>query len=440
MSTPALTISLQHRSPLLDFLTHTLYVTKSDISWLPLRRTLRRPAELRESVIHLGDLLAKNRLLLRVKHVALDFSQDFAGPSSVVPGTRIIAKVSSKYQAQAMQTSKDRLLVFPVSTCWLQDRDLCAGCAATNSASRDETLTYEHHRLNPCERPLTYGANIDGGLQDYLCVPEPAHSLVQIPRNVSLHDGCFLLDIALPFFAFCHDVLCGLLAKAPGSRVLVLLNDAQKEANDCLLVIQRLQLNQLIFTLSDVPRAEQMAATYVNKFHHVLVFSRHFKAVALAQALGIATGLELTRRQHTLTVFTSAPLPQLTDRSVSRVKLTFKDRFLLEELLDELATMNKHSAEPKNSDASIKTAYSELTGSLNSTQTAESGESKKHVQWLECDADFRLCQDDNCLDETAGKCRLTADINKMLAANCQLRRVFFSHHPASHVKLNAFII
>lgn len=463
--------------PINDLQTHTLYLVQSDVSLLPLRRVLLKHKLVRESLILLGDLAPTvHNLLLRIKHVALDFLRDFNGSRGVVPGLRIIGKIPLKHAVMDQHRGfdpADKLLVFPFSTCWAQGSDdPCANCVC---ASKADLLAYETHRQWPCSRNLAYGVSLHGGLQDYIRVPLPAHLLVKIPERVSVHDACFLFDVALQFHAYCHDVLVPLLALVPQGRILVLLNDVEKEANDCLVVIHLLLLDHLLFTFTDMARLTEnplLRDSYANKFTHVLVFPSLPAAFQTAVLCGVSTGLELTSARHTIALFApEAPLASApSDRTVHRVRLSYKDKFLFEKLLGCLADLNSGRATTTHKASlismnTINSANTVLTNYLNLSESVSEGSTdsssgsakrkrirfretpdvvsapsaRKHILWLHCDRDYRLCLDDNCEHDSGSRCHLTDNINEMIADGCQLKRVFYTHRPATHVKLNAFI-
>lgn len=462
--------------PVNDLSTHTLYLTTSAVNSLPLRRRLVN-RKLKESVILPSELSnLAHTLVLRVKHVALNFNHDFKCDNAVVPGSRIIGKLpASRQDSKNLGFSPhDKLMVFPHLTCWIQRAsDPCDHCAMMLAADHNDYVKLRHFR---CLHDWQYGKTLDGGLQDYISVPDPIHSIVKIPRLVSLHDCCFLFDIALPFYSYCRDVLCPNLERDPHSRILIILNDLTKEANDCLLVIHHLRLDLLLITFTDMKKLGEVPGlrdTYANKFHHVLVFALGQGPINAALELGLATGLELTKSRHTIALFgdevgpLSIPPP---DRTVHNVSLSYKDKLLMEELLNTLADFNKNRGDgatqigETDSADSLETstnhsllldlipspeAWSTSLAKKKKIRFKEESESsgraleagsglKSHISWLHCDRDYRLCVDDHCDHDTQKRCHSTSALNGMLYP-CQLRRVFYTNRPASHVKINAFI-
>lgn len=460
-------------NPVNDLRTHTLYLVTSAVNSLPLRRRISPGRKLKESVIFPGELVkSSNEVVLRIKHVALDFERDFSGKMGVVPGSRIIGKIPSPADVEDTRrgyTSHDKLLVFPYSACWVQGAaNPCENCV---KVMQHDVSNYDVHRKYRCLHTLQYGVTLDGGLQDYIKVRLPEQALVKVPRTVSLHDSCFLFDIALPFYAYCRDTLCGVLDKTPDCRILVILNDSAREANDCLLVIHHLKLEHLLITFTDMRKMNEVPGlqkTYANKFHHVLVFAPGQNALSAALSLCLATGLEATKDRHTIGLFnhdkTSVHENPL-DRTFHHVSLSYKDKFLYQELLHTLAgfshTEHDGSAPSISGMRSVDSAetstnhlmLSDLADDQDAwaspakkkkTRFKESGDvvsvsrTRSHILWLHCDRDYKLCLDDHCDHDTLRRCHLTSDMNQMIQSG-KMQRVFYTNRPGGHVKINAFI-
>ena len=459
----AMTLTVSDSSLVTDMATHAPYWKTSTVNLLPIRRCLQSSGKLRESVIHLNSLLVSgNDALLRVRHVAVDYTRDFAlVDQGVVPGSRIVAKLALlplKLRDSELSAS-DKLFVFPVSACWIQcPDDPCKNCLHLLHLDFD---AYETHRRFPCLRELVYGRTIDGGLQDYIRVAAPELSLVKVPSLVSLHDCCFLTDISLPFYSFCKDHLLGMLAREPHARVLVILNDAAKEANDCLLVINHLDLEHLFVTFVDMERLRKNPALvlndYANEFHHVLVFAPGADAINAALAMSVKTKLESTKLRYSIALFgtnADAKVMAPEDKTIYRVKLSYKDKFLMEELIQTLSTFSNTSTKSK------KPLRSMSMGTLSSedlyTNTAADEDLKKklrfkkeaevvtprlprtHISWLYCDDDYKLCTEEES-ECSLSRCHATTDINRLIRQKCRTRRVFYTNRPACHKKMNAFI-
>ncbi|KAM9904725.1 hypothetical protein OXX79_002573 [Metschnikowia pulcherrima] len=482
-----------------DFQTHTSYIAKREVDLLPLRRTITKTGKLRDAVILLRDLQPEeSSLLLRVKHVAIDFTMDFAGNPGIVPGARFVAKIPSMHpirDGEHMFSPADKLLVFPYSACWLQNRKfMCNNCI---SASACDVEKYVTHQRTPCLRQPVYGRQLNGGLQDYIRVPSPAHSLVKVPESVSGHDCCFLFDVALPFLSYCVDVMFAgpgansqSLPDSPG-RVLIMLNDVKKEANDCLLVIRHLQLDHSIFTFTDpkLLAKPQTKERFRDKFRHVLVFTSDKEILESAVQFAARNVSKDVAKKSTIGIFRNIS-PEITCPNYCmfhKIDLSYKDRFLMEDLLMTLAALNggtrspvsptqqeitiqhgKSASKKKNGNSAStsptsdmsKSSITEIRSSNSSTtrSSSQSTENKndedqqsdeissnsstsapKHTSWLHCDKDFRLCSDDNCVHDVTSLCHQTATINEMIRSGCSWKRVFYTHRSACHVKLNAFI-
>lgn len=451
----------------LDFASH-------DVERLPIRRVLHKSGTLKELVIHLNELQdsSNESALLRVKHVAVDLTRDIVGTRpGTVPGLRIVAKLAHETPLKLSLSTilpSEKLFVFPVSACWIQSpHDPCTNCLKLLNNDFD---AYKSHTSFPCLRDLTYGFTLDGGLQDYIRVPRPHLSLIKIPPLVSVHDCCFLLDIALPFYSFCKDNLLRMLQQDPQARVLVILNDSAREANDCLLVINHLDLEHLFVTFVDMDKLRKnpslVSGVYANEFHHVLVFAPGSDAVEAALAVSVHTKLASTKLRYSIALFganadlklDASKIPE--DKTVYRVKLSYKDKFLMEELIDTLAGFNASTSTKKPlrsmSMGTLSSSDSIPSSELISTSENEEVTKKKlrfkketevvappklsrtHISWLYCDDDYKLCtgEDGGCLPS---RCQSTSDINRLLRRKVQTRRVFYTHRPSCHVKKNVFI-
>lgn len=322
----------------------------------PAKQAGQTKPHITESIILRHDLVTEpGWVLLRVKHVAIDFSRDFAHLPGTVPGCIAIGKLQN-FPLDGPWLLRHKFLVFPHSRCLHEasynsrhfQSSMCSNCLRVQEVPVDQRNTYSVHKKWPCISNPAFGRDLAGGLQDYMQIRLPQHSLVKISSHVSVHDCCFLVDIALPFYSFCQDTLCEKMATSPASRVLLLLNDASKEANDCLLVMHHLNLDHLRFTLSDVAALQQsreLIDRYSNQFSHVLVFSRLPRAFALGLQCAISTGLASSRSCHTLTVFTDLALPAMChqenpDKCILRVQLSYKDKYLFERLLKFVGDLN----------------------------------------------------------------------------------------------------
>lgn len=399
-------------------------------------------------------------VLLQVKHTLLDFSS-LRKNYDVVPGGGIIGKVvtlglqeaaSALYAEQYQYAAKHpaKCYVFPYSACWVQRAAPCANC---RKVARSNIHSYDVHRRWPCLARWKYGETIDGGLQTYVHVASPEHILVEIPRAVSLHDVCFLEQVAVPFYAYCIDVLARAIEKSPGSRILVILNDAEREANDCLLVRHHLGYEHMRMTFTDLKSLAanpELRQTYTRRFEHVLVFASGTDALLIAVELGVPVGRE--SEECTLALFDdSVRAPTLVDRQVNCVRPSYKDKFLLESLLATLAMFNRGDRTPligsRDSTSSEQNLHAQAPHTLPGDGThdgrklkpeeALSRQNRGHVSWLHCDMDLYLCTDEAC--NQGPYCQLTASVNDMVHSNTKLRRVFYTHRLLCPSQINAFV-
>lgn len=224
------------------------------VSLLPIRRVRTRDETLREGLILLHRLQPLSRTaVVRIKHIGVDFTQDLKPRPGVMPCLKMLGKLTVSTELPTHPAFKDgqRVVVFPYSTCAMQDaKEPCANCRrapAVGNAPSDRAALYALHREHVCLKEWVYGRTIDGALQDFVCVAHPMQQLLAVAALVSLHDCLFLFDVALPFFVLCQDVLSG-----SDSNVLVVLHDAHKKRNDCLLVLRCLGLGAEKFTFTNM--------------------------------------------------------------------------------------------------------------------------------------------------------------------------------------------
>lgn len=477
-----------------DFEHRCLYSTANAVSLLPIRRVSTKVGQLQETIISLRELQPLPlTALIRIKHVALDFCLDFNVEKGCVPGQRFIGKISINTESKCAETNMprgQRVFVYPYSTCLIQNiPELCKNCCHISSipdhSENHRKDLYELHKNFPCLKKWVYGKTIHGGLQDYIRIPHPLQQLIPVPELVSLHDCCFLLDVATPFLAYCKDILSALPDFA--SKVLIILNDVNKEANDCLLVIQHLLLNQHYFTFTDMQtlfKHPEIKASYTGQFRHIFVLAvgqQAFEAGLTFQD----TSADSAESPSTISIMASQSAEKLLipdSIEVKKICISYKDRFLLETLLETISDMNKATIDrlSKRSawclNSSINSAggyFDELTDSLFlenvvllsnlssprevkseskhgspkfsiHTTSEESivgrkGQNKKVVRWLLCDYSFSLGLDDLCDQDYESRCMLTKAINRLRAEGFAPKRVFFTNTQRNNASLNAFI-
>ncbi|WPK22990.1 hypothetical protein PUMCH_000213 [Australozyma saopauloensis] len=481
------TITIKEDS-VIDVNQRCLYLSANPVSLLPVRRVIASSGFLRETIILLGLLQPKpSSALLRIKHVAIDFSRDFVRQTNFVPGLRIIGqiRINTEHTSGFTELARgQRVFVFPYSNCLLQNcANTCENCRLVSlqedDVAFDKADQYDLHRNYPCTEEWIYGRTIDGGLQDFIQIPHPSKLLLLVPDQVSLRDCCFLLDVAVPFMSYCKDHLCQ-GANLMG-RTLVILNDVKKESNDCLLVIRHLLLNDQQFTFTDVATLRESPSlqdTYQKRFNDVFIIA------AGQQALDFAVSFrapnmnfnETNEPQITLLSTQSHDLTIPHFINVAQLSLSFKDRFLMEELLLSIAEMNlltksqlpkrftwslgssldSYRAEVQPSsffdeDSSffenlllfsgrIDTESSIINLSLASdSNNLDKGRSRKLLRWFQCDYCLNLGPDDQCDHALECTCLLTKTINRLLAEQTHIRRVFLTITQRSNRSVNALI-
>lgn len=475
-----------------DFERRCLYSTANAVSLLPIRRVSTKVGQLQETLILLRELQPQPlTALLRIKHVAIDFCIDLNVDKGCVPGQKFIGKISINTESKCSTTSMtrgQRVFVYPHSTCLIQNyQKACENCCHISSVSErtehDRRTLYELHKKYPCLKEWVYGKTIHGGLQDYIRVPHPLQQLIPVPELVSLHDCCFLLDVATPFLAYCKEILCAMPEFA--SKVLVILNDVSKEANDCLLVIRHLLLDEQFFTFTDVQTLlthPEVKLSYTNRFRHVFVLAAGQQAFETGLAFQHAS-IDSVDMQPTISIVASQSAEELTiphSIEIRKIVISYKDKFLLETLLETISDMNYATINRLSkrltwgSNSSIGTAghidefgdslFLEnivLLSNLSSPMEGRSeskpgspkfsmhttsddsigkrGQSKKVVRWLLCDYSFLLGLDDLCEQDYESRCMLTNAINRLRAEGFASKRVFFTNTQSNNASLNAFI-
>lgn len=472
------------QSTVYDYRDHCLYISDSLVSLLPIRRTTNKLGQLQESIIHLTELQPRpHSALLRIKHVALNFTRDFSASPGCVPGLNMIGRVvlnNETTDPKLCGADARRVFVFPYTNCIIQDSTpLCANCSKvttlSNHIDNDEYAQYDVHRKYPCLRNLVYGKTIDGGLQDFLRVPHPLKQLIAVPKQVSLHDCCFLMDVALPFMVYCKEILSKSTRK--NSKVLVFLNDCEMEVNDCLLVIRHLDLHDHLFTFTDLKTLNSNSSlkdSYKNEFNNVLLIAAGQHAFGLSLAFK-EPNLTLTLDVSPIAIFESPGEQHISiplGLNVQRIVMSYKDKFHMERLLETLSGMSGSATtgSVSSGNSSIETSHKQdisiqffssngtkvpstfpvsretaETSPRSSSETADetgskkSRESKRLVRWLQCDHDFLLGSEDLTDFETVGDRLLTSTINRLIMNDFRPRRVFFTNSKAKNATLNAFV-
>lgn len=466
----------------------SLYATASAVSLLPIRRVKSHGSGLRETIITLDKLRPlPGSALLRIKGICLDFSSDLVAGNDIVPGMKAVGTITLNTEQETGSPSMQRgqrVFLFPYSTCLIQNsRITCKNCSYVASVlallANDKDALYELYRDHPCLGAWVYGKTLDGGLQDFIRVPAPLKLLVVPPKLVSLHDCCLLLDTAVPFLAYCKDYLCKL--NTPRGKVVVILNDSRKEANDCLLVLRHLVLNDELFTFTDMnilTTTPEIRKSYANLFQHVFLLNSSQEALDVASSFRFSSFNSIG---SSITIFETFEqrLPKIPESlRVARMKMSYKDKILMEYLLETLNDMNSEvsqcSVEPigwspdltleaslhslklvsRNShDGEMRLAPLDTSANFANSigspiSQADSWEDSKkdnfdhgrmHPRWLHCDYTFHLRPNDSCEHEHKCRCVLTSIINQLRSQAFAVKRVYLKNYPAQKSALNAFV-
>lgn len=380
--------------------------------------------------------------VLRVKMTGVVYHKDFElfrlknfPRRPVVPGNKIVARL----HAAAPGVSPGKFLVFPYSNCLHQrHRDACAHCQHLRDTKTDALTpqTMQYHREFACMYGWEYGVTLDGGLQDYIKVRLPLEALVRLPDTVSLHDCCFLLDIALPLYAWVREWQAaaggaGAVLGDDADRILVVLNDAAREQNDVLIVLKHFGVARTRIHLVD---ADATAAAAAYKF--CFLFSQTPRAVEVAIA-ALLTGLEATRARYHLVLFDQYNVQSVVahrhlrhdhpDITVHHARLAFKDRVYAEELIAIWARLNAAEGD------GLSRATSALLLALGSPRPAVRFVTPcKPPSWLWCERDVNLCPEHE--DDGEG----VRHINRLIRTHGRATRVCYTRR-ARPPAINAFL-
>ncbi|RCK56624.1 hypothetical protein Cantr_05443 [Candida viswanathii] len=334
----------------------------------------------------------KNRVLVKVKICGINYLTDFntTNSNTVIPGKRIIGKVPGFPNV--------KFLVYPYIT--------------HTSSSTSES---------PIE--LVHGESIDGGMQDSLVVH--SSQLISIPLNVSLHDACFINDIATVLYKYVHRM-------RPG-RTIVVLNDVRRELNDVLVVLKHAGMAPNKVAIVD---AGSMSRKYVGMFDVVYCFCRALAREAREYC--VVEGEEGREKGVVLTSF---------ETEWSEVmKLNSDDKQLTCDVLMILSNLNKEREEKDSSDGKQDT-----DSLVHSTASTNSSTKQYHYSWIWYDKDIDLQNyhnlheyedDDEDLDLTESENyylnHIVYQMNQFLKENTLQRVCYFNRKPKK--PLNACII
>lgn len=246
--------------------------------------------------------LNNDEVLFKIKLVGMNYCRDFESlkslPNDIVPGNKIVGKVHScneNFNYEYFdEISNNKYIIFPYSNCAQQNITLCANC--------------QKNQQLPCLRKLEYGLTLDGGLQDFIKIPNFNQIAIKVPHNISSHDVMFLLDIALPFYVCIKNYFGPRIDQFNGNnKALVILNDCEAELNDILLVMKLVNLNEQAVDILDVAAiksfSEQDRQQYHFKYEHVFVFSLDPTIIGFAMQTSMALGLQACKTRYHLILF-----------------------------------------------------------------------------------------------------------------------------------------
>ncbi|CCG22555.1 hypothetical protein CORT_0B08510 [Candida orthopsilosis Co 90-125] len=386
-----------------------------------------------------------NKVKVDVKIAALSYPIDFHQQlHNVVPSKRIIVKKRLHRNSSNDKAKHTKYLVYPYTTCQLENI----------------------HHGSPCCCDLTYGEDLDGGLQESLYVPESL--LIPIPKNVSLHDVCFIWCIILPFYIYSSYIT---------NNTCIILNDIKREINEVLIILNHLNIDQAGITILD---ESKISSKYSNRFDTVFCFNSKLGQFAEFCCQHPPTGLGIGyKRQRISKIFTNFPIvAKASDKIYQYMKLGVEDKKSCIELLQIIRDLNtsqtgkQHNdsiTQPRNnstattvssSSASTTDAISlrqEHSDNQSITTTSNSSQeqySKGHCSWFWCDedvdstnySDLNLDMDqsfdddeDTCYeDEDVYESSAVHDMNKRLNDGKPRRVCYFNRSMKPNV--NASII
>ena len=315
-----------------------------------------------------------------VKICALSYPTDFHHQLyNVVPSKRIIVKKHS-FESHN-KTRRVKFLVYPYTTCHLEGI----------------------HNDSHCCCSLTYGEDLDGGLQESLYVPKQL--LIPIPQNVSLHDVCFIWDIILPFYVYSTYIT---------NQTCILLNDIKREINEVLIILNHLNIDQRAITILD---ETTMSLKYADKFDTVFCFNSKLAQFAEFCCQPPTAALALIhKRQRLSKILTNFPIvAKSSDKTYHYMKLGYDDEKSCIELLQIIRDLNNNrsgyqglndsTTQPRNNSTTTTVSSSSAsTSDANSlrqehmdnksvTTTSNSSRelhSKGHCTWFWSDEDVDL--------------------------------------------------
>ncbi|KAG5421872.1 hypothetical protein I9W82_000965 [Candida metapsilosis] len=325
---------------------------------------------------HHSRYTGDNKVKVDVKIAALAYPTDFYHQlHNVIPSKRIIVK-KHNHRSSTGSTKRTKYLVYPYSTC------------------QEENI----HHGSQCCCTLTYGEDLDGGLQESLYIPESL--LIPIPKNVSLHDVCFIWDIILPFYIYSSCIT---------NNTCIILNDVKREINEVLIILNHLNIDQSSVTIVD---EATISSNYANKFDTVFCFNSK-----LGQFAEFCCQMQsVLQDKQAPKILTNFPIvAKSNNKTYQYMKLGFDDRKSCIELLQILhdlnTTRNSFSgsddspSQPRsNSTSTTMSSTSTYTSDVSSRQenqgdsqsigtssnSSQDKNSKSHCSWFWSDDDVDL--------------------------------------------------
>lgn len=288
--------------------------------------------------------------IFKVKLAAVNFQTDFTplkGP--IVPGLKLVGKI---WAANVEFDPLKRYLLFPFSSCLMQRApNPCGHCAHLANLETLGALSYEKFRQYRCLGEWTYGVTIDGGLQDYMKIPSPMQSLVEVDPLILLHDCCFMFERLLPLFVVLKHPWA---FTKTGDRILMVLLDMAKEINDVLLVLDHYGMDRTQVVFMDKHLIAALLARdrllYREAFKQLFVFDTLSRLLEFANYAMYSLGLQLTRDRYNVFIFDQHhplvlahwfPLVRAHDKRFHQVKLAYHHREDAAELMLIIAARNQ---------------------------------------------------------------------------------------------------
>lgn len=364
---------------------HQPYVGTEPINRLPIKRLYDFKArKLREFTKLPKEFeLADGEVLLKVKMVAINYGKDFdkfkamaqqntqgVHINSVVPGNKFVTKIyASNDMNLEFALDNSKFLVFPYTNCIQQgNKQLCKSCLkyGSNELKYPDIQTSDHKKHSrdkfPCLGQYELGINLDGGLQDFVKVKNALDLLVQIPELVSSHDALLLLDYALPFYCALKSLVLPHY-NFELDKLLIILNDFEREINDVQLVLKLFGLNIANVLVLDYKKVDLMTTDERAKFRYMFNLIFNFSSSVASWEFCFrsiaSTGLESTKARYQVVLFNqnnSVDLNQLlfsidkdydlNDKIITQFKLNWFHKFDLIELLNHLSFFNGASSRP----------------------------------------------------------------------------------------------